>query len=351
MKLYSNPLCPFAHRVKIGALERGVLERFEVVEVDLDAPPPELLAINPIGSVPTVAFAPGDGFNESLVLLEWLDSLEGPGRKLFGDTPREVGKTKVLMEHVHGRFLSTIQAVNYSRGNAVSLRKAVAGLPAAYEWLGTTLERLGTPFLGGATPGAPDASIAPFLVRFLLLREVRKELPLPKEGSPTAEYFKRLSLTPSVKSTSPTLEAMGPVFERYAKPEEGVRAVLEASRALLPNPEERCARLNETLASVKPRTIQPGDTTQEGGALAWRFERKEKGPQIRATFRIPSYVEMLLAIETLTALQETADHHTAFTLEGYHHLDVVLCTHEPQWGLSEKDFAMAHVLSEKLLRL
>jgi glutathione S-transferase len=349
LKLYTSELCPFAQRVRIGLRLRGLEGVVEEVEVDLDATPPaELTAINPQGSVPTLAFAPGDGFNESLVLLEFLDSLPCAGPKLFGATPREVGKTKVLLENASTRLLGPVMGVNYSRGNAVALRKATAQLPQAFEWISAVLATSGGPFLAGATPAAVDASVAPFLARYVLLREIQPDLPMPRSGTPAAHFLAQLLQHPAVASTSPTFAQMAPAFARFAEPEEAVRSIQRASRALVSNPEEQCAALNQHVATLSPRTVRP-----EGAANTplWTLIQGEKGPHIHARFRLPTYNEMLQALELLTALQETTDHHTAFVLEGYHALDITLCTHEPVWGLSGKDFSMAQTLTEKLLRI
>lgn len=349
MKLYSNHLCPFAQRVRIGVQLRQAESLFQMEEVDLSAPAPaDLAAINPQGSVPTLAFGPGDGFNESLVILEFLDSLNARGPKLFGTSPRDVAKTKVQLEQASSMLLGPIMGISYSQGNAVALRKAMAGLPQAFEWLSSAVLKSGGPFVGGATPGAVDASVAPFLVRYVLLRTLQPDLPLPKGGTPAAHYLTKVLEHPAVATTAPTFAQMAPAFARLAEPEANIKAIQLASRAIVPNPEERCAALNQDVAKVSARTVRP-----EGAfdAPIWTLVQGEKGPHIQARFRLPTYAEMLQAVEMLTALQETADHHTSFVLEGYHSLDITLCTHEPVWGLSDKDFTMARTLTEKLLRI
>lgn len=52
MTLFSNKLCPYAHRVRIVLAEKGVVA--EIVEVDLDNKPDELMELNPYGTVPTL---------------------------------------------------------------------------------------------------------------------------------------------------------------------------------------------------------------------------------------------------------------------------------------------------------
>ena len=52
MTLFSNKLCPYAHRVRIVLAEKGVVA--EIVEVDLDNKQDELMGLNPYGTVPTL---------------------------------------------------------------------------------------------------------------------------------------------------------------------------------------------------------------------------------------------------------------------------------------------------------
>jgi RNA polymerase-associated protein len=52
MTLFSNKLCPWCHRVRIVLAEKGITP--EIVEVDLENLPEELLELNPYSTVPTL---------------------------------------------------------------------------------------------------------------------------------------------------------------------------------------------------------------------------------------------------------------------------------------------------------
>lgn len=52
MTLFSNKVCPSCHRVRIVLAEKGITP--EIVEVDLENVPEELLELNPYSTVPTL---------------------------------------------------------------------------------------------------------------------------------------------------------------------------------------------------------------------------------------------------------------------------------------------------------
>lgn len=52
MTLFSNKVCPWCHRVRIVLAEKGITP--EIVEVDLENIPEELLELNPYSTVPTL---------------------------------------------------------------------------------------------------------------------------------------------------------------------------------------------------------------------------------------------------------------------------------------------------------
>lgn len=70
MQLYTNPLCPFAHRVRITLAEKGITA--SRVDIDLRNPPANFIAIAPRRSVPLLRL--GDSvLPESTVIAEYLN--------------------------------------------------------------------------------------------------------------------------------------------------------------------------------------------------------------------------------------------------------------------------------------
>lgn len=343
MKLYATTTCPYVQRVLLGLQVRRVSRAEMPIEmVDLAHPPEPMLAINPNGSVPTLELAPKDGFNESLVILEFLDSLNAPGPKLFGSTAAETAKTKVALENLSSRFLQALMTVNYARGNELQLRKGIRALPTAFQALDAALAKQKGPFFGGDVFNAVDCALAPFIVRASLARELRPEIPSAPEGSRASAYISTLTTHPFIKDTTPSdlVQAM----KTFVLPEAGVQQVKDASRTLLA-PETLESRVQALNAQIPKAT----KGLVSLNSPVWSIGHDSKGPFLHARFGFNAASDALDAIQTLAIVQETADHHTACRFENFSTLELTLCTHEPKWGITEKDFALASVLTRKLV--
>ena len=70
MTLYSDPLCPYCHRVRMVLAEKGIA--VDVVDVDARNLPPEVLDANPYGTVPTLVDRDLRLY-ESRIIMEYLD--------------------------------------------------------------------------------------------------------------------------------------------------------------------------------------------------------------------------------------------------------------------------------------
>jgi glutathione S-transferase len=70
VELFSTPVCPFAHRVRLALAEKGVLYR--LTEIDLRNKPREFLSISPYGKVPLLRHG-NEHISESVIINEYLD--------------------------------------------------------------------------------------------------------------------------------------------------------------------------------------------------------------------------------------------------------------------------------------
>lgn len=73
MKLFYSPTSPYARKVLVTALEKGLGDRIELVECNPHLADPQLLAANPLSKVPTLLLADGSALFDSPVICEWLD--------------------------------------------------------------------------------------------------------------------------------------------------------------------------------------------------------------------------------------------------------------------------------------
>lgn len=75
--LRSSPASPFGRKVKMAAIELGLMDRIEVVAADTNDPAEPLRQQNPLGKIPTLVLEDGTTLFDSRVIVEYLDHLAG----------------------------------------------------------------------------------------------------------------------------------------------------------------------------------------------------------------------------------------------------------------------------------
>jgi glutathione S-transferase len=82
MKLHWSPRSPFVRKVMVAAHELGLAAGIATVRtvVAMQKPALDLLPENPLGKIPTLVLDDGTILYDSLVIIEYLDSLAGGGR-------------------------------------------------------------------------------------------------------------------------------------------------------------------------------------------------------------------------------------------------------------------------------
>src|SRR5215471_4717321 len=85
MRLLYSAGSPFARLVRIALLETGLdarVTKHEVTRARLYSPESDVLALNPVGRVPTLELDDGTILTESKLILDYIDALN-PGPKLL----------------------------------------------------------------------------------------------------------------------------------------------------------------------------------------------------------------------------------------------------------------------------
>ncbi|KRE02461.1 glutathione S-transferase [Bosea sp. Root670] len=85
--LRSSPASPFGRKVKMAALELGLMDRIEIVPADTTDPAEALRRQNPLGKIPTLVLEDGTTLFDSRVIVDYLDHLSG-GRLIPGGEAR-----------------------------------------------------------------------------------------------------------------------------------------------------------------------------------------------------------------------------------------------------------------------
>jgi glutathione S-transferase len=122
LDLYSTPLCPFAHRVRIVISEKRLPAR--VVAVDLGDKPADFLAISPEGKVPALKHD-AHGLWDSAVIIEYLDETF-PAVRMMPSQPLARARARSWMRTADARLYEHTSQMLHSADPAVHARSLVA---------------------------------------------------------------------------------------------------------------------------------------------------------------------------------------------------------------------------------
>lgn len=86
MKLLYTPRSPYARKVRVAAIEKGI--NLELVSEDLVNKSPGLVKANPLGKIPTLILDNGQTIFDSSVICEYLDSIQ-PVPVLISQDPQK----------------------------------------------------------------------------------------------------------------------------------------------------------------------------------------------------------------------------------------------------------------------
>ncbi len=142
MKLFSSPTSPFARKVRVSALELGLAERIELLEVSLSPVNPHagLREHNPLGKIPALLTDAGETLYDSPVICEYLDALVG-GNHLWpaGGAARwralrrqaladGITDAAVLVRYEHAARPAQLRWTEWTDGQWLKIRTALEAL-------------------------------------------------------------------------------------------------------------------------------------------------------------------------------------------------------------------------------
>lgn len=109
IELFSTPLCPFAHRVRLVLAEKAIAYR--LTEIDLGNKPPAFLEVSPHGKVP--ALRHGDThICESAIINEYLDETF-PDPPLLPRDPAERARARFWIDFANSRLFAVTASLLY----------------------------------------------------------------------------------------------------------------------------------------------------------------------------------------------------------------------------------------------
>lgn len=194
MTLFSSPVCPYSHRVRIVLAEKGIT--FEVIDVEKDKLPEDLLDLNPYHSVPTLVDRELVLYN-SQVIIEYLDE-RFPHPPLMPVDPVSRAKTRLALHRIDQDWYSQVQILE--SGDAKKVDKARKILRESL--ISSTEVFAFKPFFLSDDFSLVDCAIAPLLWR---LPHYGIELPAART-SHIADYAERVFERETFKSSLTDIE-------------------------------------------------------------------------------------------------------------------------------------------------
>jgi RNA polymerase-associated protein len=136
MTLYSSSVCSYSHRVRIVLAEKGV--SVDILNVDIDSPPEELIELNPYQKVPTLVDRDLVLY-ESNIIMEYLDE-RFPHPPLLPVYPVARAKSRLMMYRIERDWYTLMHKIIENdaeadvsrkelRDNLVSLAPVFANMP------------------------------------------------------------------------------------------------------------------------------------------------------------------------------------------------------------------------------
>lgn len=188
MTLFSDPSCPYCHRVRIVLAEKGIT--VDIVDVDAEALPDEVMDFNPYGTVPTLVDRDLRLY-ESRIIMEYLDE-RFPHPPLLPVDPVARANARLYMYRVERDWYVLLERiVKGDEGEAAQARKELRESLVA-----TSPVFAAKPFFMSDELSLVDCCVAPLLWRLPVLG-----IELPPQAKAIQEYSKRIFALPAFRAS------------------------------------------------------------------------------------------------------------------------------------------------------
>jgi stringent starvation protein A len=178
MTLYSGSLCPYSHRVRIVLAEKGV--SVDILTVDPENPPEELIELNPYQSVPTLVDRDLVLY-ESGIIMEYLDE-RFPHPPLLPVYPVARAKSRLMMYRIDRDWYSLMRGILAEGKTADAARKELRDNLVSLAPIFANM-----PYFMSEEFSLVDCYLAPLLWRLPALK-----IELPSQSNVVKNYAKKL---------------------------------------------------------------------------------------------------------------------------------------------------------------
>lgn len=199
MKLYVTPTSPYARLAMIVRLEKGLADRVELVWTRTRKADDPMLAINPSGRIPFLLLDDGTGYEDTDVIVPYLDSLvsprrfEPPGGEAYWPFCRVRAMARSMLDGISVWAREVVRPANEQSPGIIEHERRRAGRMADY-----------FESIVGEPPLAGDLNSAQ-LILFCAL-DVERRLPALdwRAGRPgLADWYARMLDLPSISGSVP----------------------------------------------------------------------------------------------------------------------------------------------------
>lgn len=188
MTLFSDPSCPYCHRVRIVLAEKGIT--VDIVDVDAEALPDEVMDFNPYGTVPTLVDRDLRLY-ESRIIMEYLDE-RFPHPPLLPVDPVARANSRLYMYRVERDWYVLLERiVKGGEQEAAQARKELRE-----SLIATAPVFSAKPFFMSDELSLVDCCVAPLLWRLPVLG-----IELPPQAKPVQDYAKRIFALPAFRAS------------------------------------------------------------------------------------------------------------------------------------------------------
>jgi len=188
MTLFSDPSCPYCHRVRLVLAEKGIT--VEIVDVDAEALPDEIMDFNPYGTVPTLVDRDLRLY-ESRIIMEYLDE-RFPHPPLLPVDPVARANSRLYMYRVERDWYELLSRIlKGSEEDADQARKELRE-----SLIATAAVFAAKPFFMSDELSLVDCCVAPLLWRLPVL-----EIELPPQAKAVQDYSKRIFALPAFRAS------------------------------------------------------------------------------------------------------------------------------------------------------
>lgn len=179
MTLFSDPLCPYCHRVRMVLAEKGIA--VDVVEVDAKNLPDEVMDFNPYGTVPTLVDRDLRLY-ESRIIMEYLDE-RFPHPPLLPVDPVSRASARLFMYRIERDWYAQMDLIfKGSQGAQTQARKELRE-----SLMATAPVFAAHPFFMSEEFSLVDCCVAPLLWRVPALG-----IEIPAQAKPLRDYMTRI---------------------------------------------------------------------------------------------------------------------------------------------------------------